>query len=107
MTTNGFVNHLIPDLDVKPVRNQVIVTEEIEGLQLNGCYHMDKGYFYFRNIGKRILIGGGRNKLGSKEETFLFDQTDEAFTLLSTILKGHIEGVKDPKWTITGVEFWE
>jgi len=97
VTTNGFVNHLIPDLDVKPVRNQVIVTEEIEGLQLNGCYHMDKGYFYFRNIGKRILIGGGRNKLGSKEETFLFDQTDEAFTLLSTILKGHIEGVKDPK----------
>jgi gamma-glutamylputrescine oxidase len=70
VTTNGFVNHLIPDLDVKPVRNQVIVTEEIEGLQLNGCYHMDKGYFYFRNIGKRILIGGGRNKLGSKEETF-------------------------------------
>lgn len=60
--TNGFTPKFFPDLDIKPARAQVLVTEEIPGLKLQGCFHLDEGYYYFRNIGNRILLGGGRNE---------------------------------------------
>ena len=92
ITVNGFANELTQGLDIKPVRNQVLVTDIIEGLRLKGCYHMDKGYFYFRNVGKRILIGGGRHKLGNAEETNVLNQTHDAATMLKEILNDHLEG---------------
>jgi gamma-glutamylputrescine oxidase len=58
--TNGFAAELFPE-DVKPARAQVIVTEVIPDLKLKGTFHYDKGYYYFRNIDGRILLGGGRN----------------------------------------------
>jgi hypothetical protein len=59
--TNGFTSTLIPDLDVKPARAQVLVTEPVPNLSWSGTFHADEGYYYFRNIGKRVLLGGGRN----------------------------------------------
>ncbi|MFI5203672.1 MAG: NAD(P)/FAD-dependent oxidoreductase [Flavobacteriales bacterium] len=59
--TNGFATKLLPQLEVKPARAQVIVTKPVKGLKLNGSFHYEKGYYYFRNINDRILIGGGRN----------------------------------------------
>lgn len=61
IANNGFAAKLLPDLDVKPARAQVLVTSEIDGLKLQGTYHMLEGYYYFRNVGNRILFGGGRN----------------------------------------------
>lgn len=63
VTTNGFVSSLLPELadEVKPARNQVLLTEEIPELPWEGCFHLEEGYFYFRNVGKRILVGGGRH----------------------------------------------
>ena len=58
--TNGFARQLMPDLEVTPARNQVIITKPIENLHLKGCFHYDRGYFYFRNIDNRILLGGGK-----------------------------------------------
>lgn len=74
--TNGFASGLIPSLAVTPARNQVLVTEPIPDLQFRGCYHYDRGYFYFRNIGERVLIGGGRNLDPDKEMTPEFGTTD-------------------------------
>jgi hypothetical protein len=59
--TNGFAKKLLPQLDVNPARAQVLITQPVEGLKLNGSFHYDKGYYYFRNVGNRILLGGGRN----------------------------------------------
>ncbi len=59
--TNAFTKQLLPDVDVTPGRGQVLITEPIEGLKLKGIFHMDEGYYYFREIDGRILIGGGRN----------------------------------------------
>lgn len=59
--TNGFAKQLLPNEDVEPARAQVLVTNEIPGLKLRGTFHYDKGYYYFRNIGDRVLFGGGRN----------------------------------------------
>jgi glycine/D-amino acid oxidase-like deaminating enzyme len=59
--TNAFSKHLLPDVDVTPGRGQVLVTEPIPGLPFKGVFHYDEGYYYFRELDGRVLIGGGRN----------------------------------------------
>lgn len=61
LCTNAFTGQLLPDEDVKPGRGQVLVTQPIPDLKFRGVFHFDKGYYYFREIDGRILIGGGRN----------------------------------------------
>lgn len=61
IANNGFAKKLLPNLDVKPARAQVVVTTPIEGLKLRGTFHMLEGFYYFRNVGNRVLFGGGRN----------------------------------------------
>jgi gamma-glutamylputrescine oxidase len=73
--TNGFAQNLLPDVAVTPARNQVIITTPIKNLSLKGCFHYDKGYVYFRNIGDRILLGGGRNLDTQTEQTDEFGTT--------------------------------
>lgn len=75
VTTNAFAKLLYPSLDVVPGRGQVLVTKPIPGLKLKGCYHMEKGFFYFRNIHNRVLFGGGRNHALQEEETYAFGET--------------------------------
>ncbi|MFZ4545536.1 MAG: NAD(P)/FAD-dependent oxidoreductase, partial [Saprospiraceae bacterium] len=70
--TNGFAAKLLPKLDVQPARNQVIITTPIKDLKVKGCFHYDRGYYYFRNIDNRILLGGGRNLDFSGEQTAEF-----------------------------------
>ena len=66
-TTNGFAKQLINE-DVLPARAQILITKPIDNLQVKGAFHLDSGYYYFRNIDSRILLGGGRN-LDIKGET--------------------------------------
>ena len=66
--TNAFTRDLFPELDVQPGRGQVLVTAPLPGLRFRGIYHFDEGYYYFRNVGDRILFGGGRN-LAFEEES--------------------------------------
>lgn len=73
--TNAFTKQLLPGEDVIPGRGQVLVTTPIEGLRFKGIFHMDEGYFYFREIDRRILIGGGRNMDFAGEAT-----TEDAIT---------------------------
>jgi hypothetical protein len=59
--TNGFAKQLLPAEDVEPARAQVLITSPMKELKLKGTFHYDKGYYYFRNVGDRLLLGGGRN----------------------------------------------
>lgn len=59
--TNGITSALLPDCGIVPGRGQVVVTEPVAGLPWRGTYHLDEGFYYFRNVGERILLGGGRN----------------------------------------------
>jgi gamma-glutamylputrescine oxidase len=61
VATNAFSRQFFPDLDLQPGRGQVLVTEPIAGLHLPGTFHYDKGYYYFRQVENRILLGGGRH----------------------------------------------
>ncbi|SFG36030.1 NAD(P)/FAD-dependent oxidoreductase [Pontibacter chinhatensis] len=68
VATNGFAQKLLPQLQVQPARAQVLITKPIDNLKFKGTFHYDKGYYYFRNIGDRVLFGGARN-LAFEEET--------------------------------------
>jgi gamma-glutamylputrescine oxidase len=103
--TNGFAKQLLPSEDVDPARAQVLVTNEIPGLKLRGTFHYEKGYYYFRNIGNRILFGGGRNLDFSSEKT-----TEHALTsvvqqrldeLLQTMILPGIDYTIDMRWAGT------
>ncbi|MCP9769754.1 FAD-binding oxidoreductase [Lacihabitans sp. LS3-19] len=59
--TNAFTNTFLPSQNIKPGRGQVLITQPIENLPFNSTFHFEKGYFYFKNVGKRVLFGGGRN----------------------------------------------
>jgi glycine/D-amino acid oxidase-like deaminating enzyme len=84
--TNGFANGLTGSA-VKPARAQVLITEPIENLDVMGTFHLDRGYYYFRNIGDRILLGGGRNLDFDAENTTEFAQTEIVQNKLEQLLK--------------------
>ena len=87
LATNAFVNELLPDLAVVPGRGQVIVTKPIIDLKLKGTFHYDKGYYYFRNIDGRVLLGGGRNLDFETERTTEFGETELVQKALLDLLK--------------------
>jgi gamma-glutamylputrescine oxidase len=86
VATNGFARRLLPNLEVEAARNQVLVTKPISNLKIKGCFHYDRGYFYFRNIGNRLLLGGGRNLDYKNEITDEFGTTDLIQTSLNQLL---------------------
>ena len=85
--TNAFAKTLIPDLDVIPARGQVLLTSPVEGLKIKGTFHYDEGFYYFRNLGNRVLLGGARNKFFAEEETFSADTTEPVQQELERFLK--------------------
>lgn len=103
--TNGFAKQLLPEEDVEPARAQVLVTNEIPGLKLRGTFHYEKGYYYFRNIGNRVLFGGGRNLNFEAERTtehaltpVVQDRLDE---LLRTMIIPGVNYTIDMRWAGT------
>jgi glycine/D-amino acid oxidase-like deaminating enzyme len=81
--TNAFARQLLPQLDVVPARGQVLVTSPIRKLPFKGAFHFDEGFYYFRNLGNRVLLGGARNKAPEAE------QSDEAIT--TTLIQNELE----------------
>ncbi len=89
IATNGFAKQFL-DEDIKPARAQVLVTKPIKNLQIKGTFHLDKGYYYFRNIENRILFGGGRNLDFKTEETTEMQLTQLVQNKLEQVLKSVI-----------------
>ncbi|MCK0189570.1 FAD-dependent oxidoreductase [Arenibacter sp. F20364] len=107
IATNGFASQLIKEM-VKPARAQVLITKPIKNLPLKGTFHLDEGYYYFRNIDNRILLGGGRNLDFEGEETSAFGETaliqDRLEEILSTIILPNTPIEIDLRWSgIMGV----
>lgn len=86
ITTNGFARQLLPELDVSPARGHVLVTSPIEGLLLKGTFHHHEGFDYFRNIGNRVLLGGGRNLDMEAEESVEMESNDKISSYLLNLL---------------------
>lgn len=86
IATNGFASKLVSE-NVMPARAQVLITQPIKDLNIKGTFHLDKGYYYFRNIDNRILFGGGRNLDFKTEETTEFAQTELVKNKLKELLQ--------------------
>jgi len=90
IATNGFTRRLLPTLEIHPARNQVLITKPIKNLKFKGTFHLNKGYYYFRNFENRVLFGGGRHLDKAGETTEQFGTTDLIQNSLKTILKENI-----------------
>ena len=105
--TNGFAKQLMPDLDVVPARGQVFITEPIPNLKFKGTYHFDEGFYYFRNVGNRLLLGGARNKDFKNEKTYsletspIIQKTLEEFMMKRILPKGSKKPKIELRWSGT------
>jgi len=88
--TNGFAQQFLPNRDINPARAQVLVTTPIENLKVKGTFHYQQGYYYFRNVEDRILIGGGRNLDFYGETTTELETTSQITGALTDLLKNVI-----------------
>lgn len=96
VATNALLPALVPCISVRPGRGQVIITEPLTQLRWDGVFHFDEGYYYFRNVGARILFGGGRNLDIEGEATDEFALTERIQTQLEEYMRTVI---------LPGVEF--
>ncbi len=85
--TNGFARQLLPELDITPARGQVLLTAPLPSARIKGSFHFDEGYYYFRNLGKRILLGGARNLAVDQETTTEQGITENIQQALETLLR--------------------
>ncbi|WP_211660312.1 NAD(P)/FAD-dependent oxidoreductase [Pedobacter nototheniae] len=103
VATNAFTETLLPNLNITPGRGQVLITKQIKNLKVKGSFHYDRGYYYFRNINDRILLGGGRNLDFDTETTTQFGQTDlvqhALESLLSNVILPNTDFEIDMRWS--------
>ncbi len=85
--TNAFSSEFLANEDIIPARGQIILTEPIGNLKLKGTFHYDEGFYYFRNLGNCVLLGGGRNQDFKTEETTAFETTEFLQNHLERFLK--------------------
>lgn len=101
--TNGFAKKLLPHTEVKPARSQVLITEPLPHLKIKGCFHYDKGFYYFRNVKDRILFGGGRNLDFETEETDDFGLTkivqEKLESLLHEMILPNVQFKIEQRWS--------
>jgi gamma-glutamylputrescine oxidase len=105
IATNGFARQLLPELNVNPGRAQVLITHPIEGLHIQGTFHYQAGYYYFRNIHNRLLFGGGRNLDFKGEETWSMETNlliqNELERLLTEVILPDTSFEIDQRWAGT------
>lgn len=108
IATNGFTQKILPEVEVSPARAQVLITKPISNLPFRGSFHYQEGFYYFRNVGDRVLLGGGRNLQLEKETTMEFETTsiilEELKKLLQTVILPNIPHKIEASWSgIMGV----
>ncbi len=90
LCTNAFTPGLSSEVAVTAARGQVVVTAPIPGLKIKGTFHYDQGYCYFRNLGDRLLLGGGRNKAFEAENTVELQTTEVVQNELERFISAHL-----------------
>jgi gamma-glutamylputrescine oxidase len=98
VATNAFTPDLLTNANSKPCRGQVLITSPITDLKLYGTYHIDRGYYYFRNVGNRVLLGGARNLDYEGETSSVFELNETIQNHLEELL--HTTILPDTKFTI-------
>ena len=82
LCTNAFTQRFIPKTDVRPGRGIVLVSKPIQNWHLEGSFHYHSGYHYFRTVGGRLLLGGGRQLDLQGEQTTDFGVNTKIYDAL-------------------------
>ena len=85
--TNAYSARFLIDEDIIPARGQILLTTSIPELKLRGTFHYDEGFYYFRNLGERVLLGGARNQDLETEQTTELEVTPSLQQHLELFLK--------------------
>ncbi|CAI8309716.1 MAG: Uncharacterised protein [Owenweeksia sp. TMED14] len=83
VATNAWTPSILPGIDIQPGRGQVLLVTTNNKLPYRGTYHARQGYMYFRNIGNKLLLGGGR-------DVFLKEENSLDMTITSQV-QGYLE----------------
>jgi glycine/D-amino acid oxidase-like deaminating enzyme len=101
--TNAFTKPLLPDLALNPGRGMVLITRPLKNLRIKGTFHYDQGYYYFRNVGSRVLYGGGRNLDKHREQTTDFGINQQIYqhlvNELSNLILPAVDFEIDGSWS--------
>ena len=100
LCTNAFTRALLPQADIEPARGQVFVTSPLPHFRLRGTFHAEEGYYYFRNLGDRLLIGGARHTAFEAEATTEVSTTAFIQEKLESYAQKHVLPENQP-YTIT------
>lgn len=87
LCTNAFTTSLVNGIDITPARGQVIVVQPERQPAFSGSFHYDEGFYYFRDLGDRIVLGGARNQDIEHEATAIPATTDTIRQHLETFLQ--------------------
>lgn len=110
--TNSRISQMCPKdfKDYVPGRGQIIITEPIPDLKFKGTFHVDDGFYYFRTVGNRVLVGGGRNIDINAEETYELANTplimDSLYEYLNKLILPNTKFEVDISWAGT-MGFWK
>lgn len=85
--SNAFTSLILPGIEIRPGRGQVIATSPVRDLKFRGVFHIEEGFYYFRNYGERVILGGGRNLDFESEETHDFGNTEKILGKLNLLLR--------------------
>ncbi len=95
--TNAWIPELVPQADIRPARAQVLVTAPLAQRPFPaGTYHFHGGFYYFRWLGLRLLLGGGRHRALQEEETHEFALNPALQSHLEEILQQLLAGQEVP-----------
>lgn len=68
-------------------------------MKIKGSFHYDEGFYYFRNIGDRLLLGGARNTDFESENTSEMETSRSIQSALENFMEAHL--LKDIEIEIT------
>jgi gamma-glutamylputrescine oxidase len=101
LCVNAFARNLDASSDVQPGRGQVILTSPVKAATSRALGYLNRGYEYFRFVGDRLLLGGGREALGQAESTDEIATTDAAREYLTQTARrvlGHDDFEVERHW---------
>ncbi|MCO6497853.1 MAG: FAD-binding oxidoreductase [Chitinophagaceae bacterium] len=87
IANNGFASKILGGSRTTPARAQSLVTTPVEDLKVKGSFHILEGFYYFRNIDDRIILGGGRHLDFEKETTIEMELNQEIQRELERIMR--------------------
>ncbi|MBI1308020.1 MAG: FAD-dependent oxidoreductase [Bacteroidetes bacterium] len=96
--SNGNTSKLLEQSEISPARGQIILTQPIKELPLKGNFHSHEGYYYFRNVGNRMLIGGARHLDISGETTTELETSEIIMNHLQSFTSRYI--LPQNSWSI-------